>query len=135
MAVLVGVILALAVCGIVGTALGFDRDRSFYPTIAMVVALLYALFAVMAGSAAVLAAESMAIALFIALAILGFKSNLCFAAAALVGHGLYDAVHGRIIANPGVPEWWPMFCLGFDVTAALYLAFLLRRRATAEATA
>ena len=125
---LVGVILALAVCGLIGTALGFDRDRAFYPTVAIVVALLYALFAVMAGSPAVLAAESVAIALFIALAILGFKSNLWFAAVALVGHGLYDAVHGRIIANPGVPEWWPAFCGGFDVAAGVYLGWRLRMR-------
>ena len=125
-AFLVGVTLALAVCGIVGTVIGFDRDRAFYPTVAIVVALLYALFAVMAASPMVLAAESAAIALFVALAILGFKRSPWFAAAALVGHGLYDAVHGRIIVNPGVPAWWPAFCAGFDVMAGLYLAWRLR---------
>jgi hypothetical protein len=127
MAALVGVLLALAVCGLIGTALGFDRDRAFYPTIAIVVALLYALFAVMAGSPSVLAAESIAIVLFVAASILGFTRSLWFAVAALIGHGLYDAVHGRIIANPGVPAWWPAFCGGFDVAAGLYLAVRLIR--------
>ena len=126
---LVGVGLALAVCGLIGTALGFDRDRAFYPTVTMVVALLYALFAVMSGSPAVLAAESVAIAVFIAVAIIGFKTNPWLLAAALVAHGVYDAVHGRIIANPGVPPWWPAFCAGFDVTAGAYLAFRLSRTA------
>jgi hypothetical protein len=27
-----------------------------------------------------------------------------------------------------VPRWWPEFCLAYDVTAAAYLAWLLKRR-------
>ena len=53
---------------------------------------------------------------------------------ALAAHGLMDLVHGSVIANPGVPAWWPSFCLTYDVTAAAYLASLLltgRVRATA----
>jgi hypothetical protein len=38
-----------------------------------------------------------------------------------------DFFHGRLIANPGVPAWWPLFCLSFDVMAAAYLAWLLAR--------
>ena len=125
---LVGVGLALAVCGIIGTVIGFDRDRAFYPTVTIVVALLYALFAVMAGSPAVLAAESVAIAAFVAVAIIGFKTNPWLLVAALIAHGMYDAVHGRIIANPGVPAWWPAFCAGFDVMAGVYLGWRLRMR-------
>jgi hypothetical protein len=45
---------------------------------------------------------------------------------ALAGHGIFDLVHGGLIANPGVPEWWPPFCLGYDLTAAGYLAWLLK---------
>lgn len=33
----------------------------------------------------------------------------------------------RWIANPGVPPWWPIFCLAYDVTAGGYLAVLLAR--------
>jgi hypothetical protein len=45
------------------------------------------------------------------------------------------SVHGRLIANPGVPAWWPMFCLACDVTAAGCLAsLLLRSRISARAT-
>jgi hypothetical protein len=28
-----------------------------------------------------------------------------------------------LINNPGVPQWWPAFCLAYDVAAA---AFMLR---------
>jgi hypothetical protein len=48
-------------------------------------------------------------------------------AAALLAHGLLDLVHGRLIANPGVPTWWPGFCLAYDVTLAGALAWRLLR--------
>ena len=31
------------------------------------------------------------------------------------------------MTNPGVPAWWPAFCLGYDVAAAAILAWLSRR--------
>ena len=40
-----------------------------------------------------------------------------------------------VISNPGVPDWWPEFCLAYDVTAAVYLAWLItsgRVRAAAD---
>jgi hypothetical protein len=43
-------------------------------------------------------------------------------------------VHGAVISNPGVPHWWPPFCLTYDVAAAGYLAWLIvSRRARAAA--
>jgi len=53
---------------------------------------------------------------------------------ALAGHGVFDAVHGRIIENAGVPAWWPAWCLAYDVGAAGCLAWLLRRGLTAHDT-
>jgi len=46
-------------------------------------------------------------------------------AAALAGHGILDLAHAHLLTNPGVPKWWPMFCLSYDVAAALYLGLLL----------
>ncbi len=46
MALLVGALLAFAV-GLLATAIGLDRDRAFYPTVTIVIASYYALFAVM----------------------------------------------------------------------------------------
>lgn len=127
LAVLVGALLALAV-GLMATASGLDRDRAFYPAVTITVALYYVLFAAMAESTRALALESLVAVGFIALAITGFRSSLWIVALALAGHGLFDSVHGRIIANPGVPVWWPPFCLTFDVAAAAYLAWLIVRR-------
>jgi hypothetical protein len=45
----------------------------------------------------------------------------------LASHGILDGFHGKLIANPGVPVWWPPFCFAYDGVAAGYLAFLLLR--------
>ena len=126
MALLVGTLLALSV-GLFATGVGLDRDRAFYPTVAIVIALLYALFAVMGGSTNALVLESVVGAVFIAAAAFGFRSSLWIVALALAAHGVFDSVHGRVISNPGVPVWWPAFCSTYDVTAAVYMAWLLKR--------
>jgi hypothetical protein len=124
----IGVGLAVAT-GLLGAVVGLDRDRAFYATVAIVVASYYALFAAMGGTLPVLAAESAVIVGFLVLAIAGFRGDARLIVVALAGHGLLDSVHGRLIANAGVPAWWPPFCLAYDVTAAIWLALLLRARA------
>lgn len=123
---LVGVVLALAV-SIGATLVGADRERTFYPTVLIVVATYYALFAVLAGSTHALMSEAIPIVLFIVVAIAGFRRGLWWAAAGLVGHGIFDLLHGHVIFNPGVPAWWPGWCLSYDLTAGGYLGFLLWR--------
>ena len=133
MAFFIGVVLALAI-GLSATFLGLDRDRVFYPAVTMVVASYYALFAVMGGSGQVLAFELIPIVAFLVAAVVGFKRSLWLVVVALAAHGVFDFFHGQLIANPGVPLWWPSFCGAYDVVAAAYLAWLLSRskvRATA----
>jgi hypothetical protein len=123
---LIGAGLALAVF-VLGRVVGLDRDRAFYPTALIVIAVLYDLFAVMGGSTRALILESLVGSVFLAAAVLGFRRNLWIVAAALFGHGVMDFFHGDLISNPGVPRWWPMFCGAYDVVAAGCLAWLLRR--------
>jgi hypothetical protein len=125
MALLIGAILALIV-GLLATSIRLDRDRAFYPTVTMVIASYYALFAVMGASTHALLLESLVGAFFVVFAATGFKSSLWIVVAALVAHGIFDLTHGAFISNPGVPSWWPQFCLMYDVTAAGYLAWLLK---------
>ena len=127
MAYLVGVMLALAVGGL-ATAVGLDRDRAFYPTVLIVIASYYALFAVVADSTQALVVEAVVATAFLAVAIAGFRSSLWLVVAALAAHGILDIFHGQVIANPGVPTWWPAFCLAYDGVAAGYLTVLLLRR-------
>lgn len=121
---IVGLILALAV-SVFARIVKFDRDRAFYPAVMIVIASYYGLFAVMGGSVAALAAESGIILVFLAASVLGFKRNLWIVAGALFAHGVFDFFHIYLISNPGVPRWWSMFCLTYDVVAAGYLAWLL----------
>src|SRR5689334_1732957 len=107
---------------------GFDRERVFYPTVLVVVGHYYILFAAMGGSTPVLALESLAAAAFVGLAVIGFKKSLWLTAAALAGHGIFDVFHHQLIQNPGVPAFWPGFCMSFDVLAGGLLAVLLMLR-------
>ncbi len=125
MAYLIGVVLALVI-SLFARFVGLDRDRAFYPTVMIVIALLYVLFAVIGGSSRALALDGLLGTLFIVAAALGFRHSLWGVVWALAGHGLLDVVHGRIIANPGVPPWWPSFCSAYDLAAAAGLAWLLK---------
>jgi hypothetical protein len=118
-------LLALAV-GLFATAVGLDRDRAFYATVMIVIASLYALFAVIGASTQALLLDSLVGAFFIAAAVAGFKSSLWVVAIALAAHGILDLGHDMVISNPGVPLWWPAFCGGYDLMAAAYLAWALK---------
>ncbi len=123
---LIGAALAVGVAAF-GVLSGFERDRAFYPTVLVVVAHYYDLFALVGGQSA-LGAETIGFVLFVGLSVLGFRTNLWIVAFALAGHGVFDLVHGHIITNSGIPTWWPMFCLSYDVAAGLHLAWRLHTK-------
>ncbi|MFZ1702040.1 MAG: hypothetical protein WBO10_11690 [Pyrinomonadaceae bacterium] len=121
---IIGIALGLVI-GLSMSLVGMDRDRALYPAMMIVIALLYILFAVMGGSTQALLIESTVAAIFIGLAIAGFRSTLWLVAAALIGHGIFDVLHSRLFDNPGVPVWWPPFCLAADIALGAYLGWLL----------
>jgi hypothetical protein len=122
----VGLGLSLGVAGF-ARVVGFDRDRAFYPTVLIVIASYYVLFAVMAGAMRAAVLEAAMMVLFVIAAVVGFRRSGWIVVAGLAVHGVQDAVHGHIIANPGVPAWWPAWCLAYDVGAAAALAWILLR--------
>jgi hypothetical protein len=125
---LVGILLGLATV-VLAALIGFDRDRSFYSTVLIVVATYYVLFAAMGATRRILMLEIALACGFILFAVIGFKGNFWLVAAALLGHGIFDFVRPGFIANPGVPHWWPGFCMAFDVIFGVGLALrLLQRR-------
>jgi hypothetical protein len=124
---LIGFGLAVVVCAF-ATLVGFDRDCVFYPTLVIVIATYYVLFAVVGSSPRALLLESLVAGAFLLLAVIGFKKNLWLIVAALAVHGVFDFFHHLFIYDPGVPLWWPGFCLSFDVLAGGFLAVLLIRR-------
>lgn len=127
----VGVILAIVV-GVFAGVVGFDRERSFYSLVLIVVGSYYLLFAAMAASTTALIAEAGPMLVFVAAAVIGFRWTPWLVVVGLAGHGVFDFFHPGVISNAGVPVWWPGFCLAYDVTAAVYLGALLLIRRRAE---
>ena len=126
MAYAVGIALAfIVVC--FGRVTGLARDQAFYPTLVIIVASYYVLFALMAGSPRALVVESIVMSAFVLGAVIGFKRSPWLVIACLGAHGVFDLLHDSISANPGVPGWWPAFCLTFDLGAAGLLAWLSTR--------
>jgi hypothetical protein len=126
MAYAIGIVLGILV-GLFLRTTGFDRDRAVYPTILIVIPGYYVLFAAMAGSTSAIIIESLMLIGFAVVAVWGFAKNLWWIAAALAGHGLWDLIHGGLISNPGVPEWWPAFCSSIDIVLGAWLGVLLRQ--------
>ncbi len=127
MGYVIGVVFAIAV-GIFAGVVGFERERSFYPVVLIVIAFLYLLFAALGGSTNAIILETVPAPFFVAAAVVGFKKSLWIVVGGLAIHGVFDFIHHQIIHNPGVPAWWPAFCLAYDITAAAYLAVLIRLR-------
>jgi hypothetical protein len=124
---LIGGILTLAVAAF-AAVIGFDRERAFYSTVLIVIASYYVLFAAMGGSGRTVIIESLFAGVFLLFAVFGFKSNYWLVVSALIGHGVFDFAHHFLIDNPGVPRWWPGFCLASDVVFGAWLAVLLITR-------
>jgi len=108
------------------------RAISFYSTVLIVIALVYVLFAAMAGALDALLIESVIAVGFVALAVVGARWPRRrwaggMIAAGLVLHGGFDLVHDALIHNPFVPPWWPVFCAVVDVVVGLWLIGLVAR--------
>lgn len=128
MPLLIGSALALGVYAFARLT-RMDRDRAFYSAVLITVATYYILFAAMSANGTLILVESLLATVFIAAAAIGFRGDFRIVAAALVAHGLLDALHGRLVNNPSVPVWWPAFCGAFDVAAGALLAWALARSA------
>lgn len=129
----VGIVLSVGVA-FLARSVGFDRDRAFYPTVLIVIASYYVLFAAMGDSVETVLLESVVMIGFAIAAVAGFKSSAWIVVGALAGHGVFDVLHGEVLENAGVPVWWPAFCLAFDLGAAASLAWLLKRGLTTNDT-
>ena len=105
---------------------GFDRDRAFYPVLLIIIASYYVLFAVIGGDRHALLIETTIMVAFVVVALAGFSRSLWLVVMALAAHGIMDEFHAALVTNPGVPAWWPSFCLAFDITAATYLGWVIR---------
>ena len=126
---LVGTLLAVVVA-VIGKVTRFDQDRSFYSTVLIIIASYYVLFAIQGASTDALVWEIVVALAFLAVALFGALRVPLLVGIGIVAHGLFDLVHPAIIYNPGVPSWWPSFCISIDVALGLWVIGLSRFRQT-----
>ncbi|GAC23673.1 hypothetical protein GMES_1374 [Paraglaciecola mesophila KMM 241] len=92
----------------------FDKDRSFFPTLTIVIASYYPLFGVLESR--FIWHEWMVFVLFTLITLYWYSRYTLAIGVLLIGHGLYDfAMHIGSVGNH-IPQWWPMFCGALDVT-------------------
>ncbi len=123
LAFLVGLCMGAAIA-LLAHALKFDRDRSFYPTVLIVIASYYVLFAFVTQRS--IGIEIVLFTLFVMVAVAGYLFRAWIVGLGLVLHGLFDAWHWFWPASTGIPHWWPGFCLGADIVfgaVALWIAY------------
>lgn len=104
---------------IAAEVLRFSRDRSFYPTLLIVIASYYVLFAVMAGRPVVV--EIVVATVFGIMAVASALRWRLLAGLGILLHGVFDFTRGGIVGDGGAPEWWPAFCGGIDVVLGVWL--------------
>jgi len=83
----VGIVLSIGVA-LFARLVRLDRDRAFYPTVTIVIASYYVLFAVMTGSIQTVVLESAVMTLFVIAAVAGFKGSAWTIVGAVAGHGV-----------------------------------------------
>lgn len=110
-----------------------DQDRSFYPTILIVIATYYVLFAFISSESIV--EEIVVAAVFSIAAIAGGIMLPALVGAGILLHGVFDFVRPLFISNSGVPAWWPAFCGGVDILLGAWVIWLSFKGAAQNGTA
>ena len=105
----------------------FENDRSFYPTILIVIGLLYVLFAAIDGRTEVVLGESLFAIVFITIAIIGSRKSQIIVGIGIILHGIFDFLHPLFLENKGVPIFWAGFCSAIDVTLGAYVIWAKKR--------
>ena len=125
-ALVLGILLAII-------AIAMAKDVTLPPrafALAMLILpAIYMLFALLAGDGTAMAWELVYGLPFIGFGLLcftrGFKASGILVVALWALHAAYDVYHHALVANAGVPGWYPAFCFGFDVMMVIYLARLV----------
>ena len=93
---------------------------------------IYMLFALMVGDLGAMALEFAYGLPYFMLGYLcfkrGFKGSGMVVVALWALHAVYDVYHHLLVANAGVPFWYPALCLGFDIMIVMYLLRLVSRQ-------
>ncbi|MFT3743619.1 MAG: hypothetical protein QM785_04915 [Pyrinomonadaceae bacterium] len=118
---LVGIVSAV-VLAVFARFSGFEKDRSFYPTVLIVIGFLYVLFGSIDGRMSVVLTEIVFALVFSSIAVFGYSKSCRLVGIGIAAHGVFDFVHALFIEDAGVPIWWPGFCGSIDIVLGIYVA-------------
>ncbi len=131
--------------GIVGVGVGLATivlaravrgQRWMYSIGLLLLPTLYMLFALRTGETALIAEEALyGVPFFVGgflFAFVSLRHSATMVGALWMLHGLYDLMHPRLFANPGVPDWYPVWCGSVDVVVGAYVLWISRRLAGAD---
>lgn len=124
-AIAIGAVLAVLIA-LLSRITKFDRDRSYFAVILIVIATYYVLFACMANEA--IMAEVFVASIFSILALCGALRWPILLGLGIFMHGIFDLVHNNFISNSGVPLWWPMFCASIDLVLGTWVIYLTKTK-------
>jgi len=124
-----GLILAVLII-LLSRVTGFDKDRSFFPLILIVIATYYVLFAFQEFELFTALFEITVALLFTVFAIIGHNKSIRMVGIALIAQGVYDLFHSQIPVAGFAPQWWPLFCSAVDLVIGLWVILYKPRTET-----
>ncbi|MEW9918141.1 hypothetical protein AB2B41_00875 [Marimonas sp. MJW-29] len=114
--------------GVIFTVLwlsGMSRERSAGAVILVAIAAFYPVFAFENGAWGDRIFHLFFFALFLCLALWGYRRSARAVALGIAGHGVFDLAILPLSAP--TPDWWPTFCAGLDIVLGLALFLLWRK--------
>ncbi len=119
---IVGIIIAVIVI-IQARVMKFDKSRSYYTSMLIIIPTYYVLFAFMSEEAILI--EIVIAIFFTIIATIGALFYPILIGVGLLAHGIFDFLHPYFIVNSGVPLWWPAFCAGADIILGVWIMYLV----------
>lgn len=108
-----------------------DIENFVYTGSLFILPLIYCGFALLADESGLVLKElawgSPYIIASAVLLVFAFRGSHFVVAFLWLSHGVYDVYHDYLFINSGVFSWYPLLCLGTDVTIALYLLRMGRK--------
>lgn len=104
--------------------MGLEDNKGFFTSLLVVIPTYYILFAYV--STGLILEEIIVSLLFIIIATIGALYSFFIIGIGLVLHGVFDLVHDSFINNPGVPNWWTLFCAGADFVLGLWILYITK---------
>lgn len=100
-------------------------ERQMYPGLLLLLPFFYAIFALRAGEGGVSLIE-LAIGIpWIAVGLTCLLLNVRWSTQILgvlwILHAVFDLSHGLLPDNPGLPNWYPLWCAAVDAVVGIYL--------------